>query len=779
MEKQEAAERIAWLVQELESHNYRYYVLAEQTISDREFDMLMKELEELETQFPECVVPDSPTQRVGGETLDEFVTKDHSMPMLSLDNTYNKDELRLFDKRVRDRSGENNFNYVVEPKIDGVSIAVRYEHGMLVQALTRGNGVSGDDVTANVRTIRSVPVRLRAENPPEVFEVRGEIFMSRDGFARLNNSRRDAGEKEFVNARNATAGSLKLLDPKMVAKRPLDAVFYSAGEISAIDIDSQQHLLATMREFGLKGSDFAESADDFESLVTLIEKLDETRGKFVYEIDGAVVKVDKFAMRDKIGFTAKAPSWAIAYKYAGEMKETRLKDITVQVGRTGVLTPVAELEPVFLAGSTISRATLHNQEEIERKDIRIGDSVMIEKAGEVIPAVISVVREKRPENTRRFNLYDHINGLCPACGECVVKDPQFVAWRCENLLCPAQGVRRLQHFASRNAMDIGQLGESVAQALFNAKLVKEPLDLYNLQIDELKDLNLGSEDEPRMFGEKNGTKLLKALEAARTYPLDRWLFAIGIPNVGRTTAYQIAQVHDTMKDVACSQILRDIADLFAMQDDVKEVNPKAKANRAKSDTEREELGQKLDALLENIETVGERLVEKGLMRRKDSSRPEYVTTGGIARASASAVIDFFESEAGERLLSRMDELNIHPVSATAQNEDSEGTSQFADKTCVLTGSLSQMTRSEAQDLLRKLGAKATGSVSKNTDYLIAGENAGSKLAKAEKLGVTIISEQDFIDLANGVPAGNSDEVEPEEPQEREDSKGEEQLEFNF
>jgi DNA ligase (NAD+) len=750
MNSEQASERIDALRAQIRRHNRLYYVEAAPEIGDREYDVLYAELVELERRFPDLATPDSPTRRVGGEPLKGFETRAHSVPMLSLDNTYNDDDLRKFHEYVVRGLQTDRVDYTVEPKVDGVSISIRYENGLLAQALTRGNGTEGDDVTANVRTIQSIPLRLNADAPPPVLEARGEVFMSRQGFADLNTKRRAAGETQFANARNATAGTLKLLDPRLVAARPLDCVFYAQGEIRGLDVAGQKQLLDAFRQFGLRTQTFCPVVHGLDGILGAVHDLETKRHSFPYDIDGAVIKVNDFAQRRTLGFTAKAPSWAKAFKYEAEQTETVLRDITVQVGRTGVLTPVAELDPVALAGSTISRATLHNEDDIRKKDIRIGDTVVIEKAGDVIPAVVRIVPEKRPADTRPFDLVGHIDGVCPSCGSMVVRDPQFVAWRCENLYCPAQSVRRVRHFASRDAMDIEALGGIVAEKLVASECIAEPLDLFALKVGDIADLNLGTDEEPRVFGEKNATKLVDAVERARGMPLSRWLHAIGIPNVGATIAFQIARVHTDIRHVADSDILRDIIALVQKQDDLKEL-------RKHSEAEYRQAGAELDRLAQRL--IGLGLAKPGAA--KGSSAKRYVTTH-IGPKTAQSVLDFFASDMGRTILDRLRELGIDPRGeGTAENESAAGnspeTNRLANLTFVLTGTLETMSRDEAAERIRQLGGTAAGAVSKNTDFLVAGTNTGAtKTRKAAQLGVKVISEKEFLRMLEGNAPENDD-----------------------
>src|SRR5215471_2464444 len=459
---------------------------------------------------------------------------------------------------------------------------------------------------------------------PKVFEVRGEVYMDKHGFEKLNEERRKAGLPLFANMRNATAGSLKHLDPNIVAKRPLGIIFYGTGATEGLELDLHSEIFPLFKEFGLPTSERWWLAHSVDEILNAIRELDRIRTGFAYQTDGAVVKVDSFAQRGRLGFTAKSPRWAIAYKYKAERVETRLFDIIIQVGRTGILTPVAVLEPVLVSGSTVGRATLHNEDEIKRKDIRIGDTVVIEKAGEVIPAVVEVVKSKRPRGTKPFNLSEYIHDKCPVCGRPIRRDPQFVAWRCENLHCPAQTTRRVEFFAARGALDIESVGGIVADKLVERGLVREPLDLFQLKVEQLTKLNLGTEDAPRVFGEKNATKAIRAIERARTLPLSRWLFALAIPDVGKTTATQLARFHDTIEDVASSQLLRDVLDYHAK--------------------EKNERGE-----------IAERLIKSGFAEPSKSKGDKDGIVTEVGPVVAGSVLDFFASGTGKKILGRMTE----------------------------------------------------------------------------------------------------------------------------
>src|SRR5215475_14257640 len=568
MDRAEAEKNIGQLRDEIRKHDRLYYQDAAPIISDRDYDRLYKDLIDLETQFPDLLTPDSPTQRVGGKPLEAFAQIQHRAPMLSLDNTYSEDEVANFYKRITRLLPDEKIPVVIEPKVDGVAVSVMYENGQLKYAATRGDGLVGDDITQNVKTIRSVPHQLRGD-APYIFEVRGEAYLDKAGFEKLNRERKATGLPLFANPRNAAAGSLKHLDPKAVAQRPLGIVFYGTGAVEGADVDLHSEVFSLFKKLGLPTHEDWWLAGSVDEILKRIRDLDQIRRDFPYQTDGAVIKVDALEQRERLGFTAKSPRWAIAYKYAGERVETRLNDIVIQVGRTGILTPVAALEPVLVSGSTVARATLHNEDEIKRKDIRIGDSVVIEKAGEVIPAVVEIVKPKRPRDAKPFDFAKHIHGKCPVCGGAIRRDPEFVAWRCENLYCPAQTTRRVEFFAARGALDIESIGGIVADKLVERGLVREPLDLFELNVEQLAKLNLGTEEAPRVFGEKNATKAINTSERARTLPLSRWLFALAVPDVGKTTATQLARFHNTIGDVANSQLLRDVVDYHEMREDKK------------------------------------------------------------------------------------------------------------------------------------------------------------------------------------------------------------------
>ena len=724
----QAAKRMARLREEIKKHDLLYYQEAAPVISDREYDRLYKELADLEQRHPELAAPDSPTQRVGGAPLKAFEQVRHRLPMLSLDNTYSEEEVAAFYARISRLLPDEKISVVVEPKVDGVAVSLTYEQGKLKRAATRGDGLAGDDITQNVKTIRSVPERLRGA-APALLEVRGEVYMDKRGFEQLNTQRTRAGLPVFANPRNAAAGSLKQLDPKIVAQRPLGLVCYGTDTAEELGIDLHSEVFSLLRKLGLPATETFWTGDSVEEILKAIHQLDKVRHDFAYQTDGAVVKVNSLEQRERLGFTAKAPRWAIAYKYEAERVETRLNDILVQVGRTGILTPVADLEPVTVSGSRVARATLHNEDEIKRKDIRIGDTVVIEKAGEVIPAVVEVVKAKRPRGARPFHFFEHIHGKCPVCGGPIHRDPKFVAWRCQNLQCPAQTTRRVEFFAARGALDIESVGGIVADKLVEHELVREPLDVFELKLDDLASLNLGTEENPRVFGEKNATKAIETIARAKSFPLSRWLFALAIPEVGKTTATQLAAFHDHLEDVADSQILRDVRDYHTKLEE-------ARALRRQDPARYQKVRQQIE------EIVG-RLMKAGFAERsKARSEKEFGIVTEVGPVVAESVLNFFASEAGKRALRRSKQLGIKPKSERISRKAAAAL-PLAGKTFVLTGTLPTMTRDEAGAKIEVLGGHVSGSVSRKTDYVLAGGAAGSKLEKARELGVRILDEAAF------------------------------------
>lgn len=754
--------RIEKLRQEIEEHDRRYYVEARPLISDTEYDALFRELRSLEQKNPTLVTRDSPTQRVGGQPGTGFKQVRHAVPMLSLDNLFAKEgfeSLRKWMVSVEKLLPGEKLEWLVEPKIDGVAVNVRYERGLLVAGATRGDGETGDEITENLKTIGAVPLRLR--NAPEVLEVRGEVYMTAAGFRRVCDTMIAAGEEPFANPRNATAGSLKLLDPRTVAKRPLEIVFYGLGQFSGAEPPTQAALLDLLRDLGLPVPPFKKICVTPEEIFSAINELDVIRDSFGFETDGAVIKLNQVALRERAGYTARFPRWAKAWKYIAEQSETRLRDITIQVGRTGTLTPVAELEPVLLRGSKISRATLHNEDEIRRKDIRIGDTVVIEKAGEVIPAVVRVVLEKRPAGAEPFDFIKHLGGKCPACGGAVKRDEKYSAWFCENINCPAQKTRRLEYFAKRGALDIESLGGIVADKLVERGLVNDPLDVFDLELTPLGALNLGTDSEPRIFGEKNAAKLLEAVSRARGLPLARWLLALAIPEVGEETAYDLAKFHPSIGEVANSDLLRDVIQLDRCREEVEASKPRARVNKEKSELEKEALAARHESSIKQANEIGRRLIEAGFAqaaKKKGATDADAVVA--VGPVAAKAVLAWFASPSGRQVLARLNELGIEPRGATIATPS--GWHPFAGKTFVITGSLAGMERSEAAEKIRLAGGNVNTSVSKKTDFLLVGENAGSKLDEAVKHGVTQLTEQEFLELLEAKGAEHEGQIAPEQ-----------------
>lgn len=655
-----AEQRIAELRADIEEHNRRYYEEAAPAISDREYDRLYRQLVELEERYPQFATPDSPTQQVGGAPHKAFAPVTHRVPMRSLDNTYSEEEVAAFYRRMKKILPNDKIPVVVEPKVDGVAVSLLYENGRLQYAATRGDGTTGDDVTQNIRTIRSLPKRLKGD-PPRILEVRGEVFMTKKGFAKLNAERSEAGLPVFANPRNSAAGSLKQLDPSITAQRPLGVIFYGTGAVEGVELAHQLELIALLKKLGLPCNERWWTADSLEGILRAIHELEKVRHDFVYETDGAVVKVDSFAQRESLGVTAKAPRWAMAFKYEAERVETRLLDILVQVGRTGVLTPVAALEPVVVSGSTVGRATLHNEEEIARKDIRIGDTVVVEKAGEVIPAIVSVRTDLRDGSEKSFRMPTK----CPVCGSKVVKDEGQVAVRCVNARCPAQLKRRIEHFASRGAMDIEGLGEAMVEQLVSRGLVREVSDIYRLTSEELRALE--------RMGEKSVANLLGAIARSKQQPLWRLLFALGVLHVGVSAA-------------------RALADHFPDLDAVMAATPEQ---------------------LQRIPDVGE--------------------------VVGNSIAQFFREPHNREMIEK---LRAAGLRLTSEPKPAAGDSKIKGTIWVITGALSQPREEIAEEIIRR-GGKVSGSVSKKTNFVLAGEEAGSKLAKAKQLGVQILSEDEF------------------------------------
>lgn len=657
-------EKIDRLTEQLKKYAHQYYALDEPLVSDAEYDSLLQELMKLEEEHPELKHEDSPTGRVGGETLDQFRKVQHDVPMLSLSNAFNAEELRDFDRRAQNGLGHAP-TYSCELKIDGLAVTLKYEDGKFVLGATRGDGTTGEDITSNLRTINSIPLTLQE---PVTLEVRGEAFMPKKSFARLNQAKEEKGEPVFANPRNAAAGSLRQLDPKIAADRHLDIFVYSLGEYPEKNLRSHHEALAYVRKLGLKTNQEAQHLESIEEVISFCEGWQEKRGDLPYEIDGIVVKVDSLEDQKKLGFTAKSPRWATAYKFPAEEVVTTLRRIELNIGRTGVVTPTAILDPVTVAGSTVQRATLHNEDIIREQDIKLGDRLLIKKAGDVIPKVVRVLVDERTGEEEDFLMPTH----CPECESELVRIEGEVALRCVNPKCPAQLREGLIHFVSRNAMNIDGLGERVITQLFEHKLIEDVADLYRLKREELLELE--------RMGEKSVDNLLEAIHVTKENSLEKLLFGLGIRYVGAKAAKTLAMNFGTME--------------------------KLQQASAEDLTEIEEIGEKM----------------------------------------ADAIATYFEHEEVQNLLQELEELGINmkytgPLPAAGAESDSV----FAGKTFVLTGSMEEMARPDAKKEVELLGGKVTGSVTKKTDVLIAGEKAGSKLTKAEDLGIDIWNEAEFME----------------------------------
>lgn len=667
MDMKQAEKRIKELQEVLTQYGYEYYVLDKPTISDHEYDQLLRELISLENQFPQFITPDSPTQRVGGEVLEGFKKVEHRVPMLSLSNAFNEQDLRDFDRRVRQALGED-YEYVCELKIDGLAISLRYENGKFVQGATRGDGTVGEDITVNLRTVKSIPLKLK-ENV--TIEVRGECFMPKKSFVELNRQREAKGEELFANPRNAAAGSLRQLDPKIAASRNLDVFLYSIGENHVSHIEKHSEFLDYLDQIGLKTNKERKVCPTLDDVLKYVEEWESKRPELPYEIDGIVIKVDRFDQQEKLGYTVKSPRWAIAYKFPAEEVETKLIDVELSVGRTGVVTPTAILEPVRVAGTTVQRASLHNEDLIKEKDIRVGDFVIIKKAGDIIPEVVRPLPEKRTGEEQPFAMPEE----CPECGSELVRLDEEVALRCINPKCPAQIREGLIHFVSRNAMNIDGLGEKVITQLFDKNLVSNVADLYKLKYDQLIALE--------RMGDKSVNNLLSAIEASKDNSLERLLFGLGIRHVGAKAARILAEHYEHI-------------------------------DRLMAATEEE---------LQSINEIGEKM--------------------------ANSIVTYFQLPEVKELITELKNLGVNvtykgpKVSRSEQIE-----SAVAGKTIVLTGKLERYSRSEAKEKLEQLGAKVTGSVSKNTDVVIAGTDAGSKLKKAQDLGIEVWNEEQLVEVLN-------------------------------
>jgi len=655
--------KINLLREKIADADYKYYVLTEPDIEDLKYDMMMKELEALEKEYPELITPDSPTQRVSGEPTKKFKTVTHSVKMLSLANSYNFDDLIDFDKRIKNLIPNQKYEYVCELKFDGLAVALIYQNGKFSLGATRGDGTTGDDVTNNLKTIRSIPLVTKSETYNN-FEVRGEVFIKKDDFIKINEEQELKEEKIFANARNTAAGTLKLKNSKTVASRPLNIFAYYLIS-NEIKLTSHFENLQILKKLKFPVNPYAKKVSSIDEVKKFCDEVDILREKLPYEIDGVVVKIDSLRQQDTLGSVAKSPRWAIAYKFKAKEQVTKLKAITLQVGRIGTITPVAELEPVFLAGSTISRATLHNFDEIKRKDIRVGDYVTIEKGGDVIPKVTGVVKEKRPKGSKEFPLPEQ----CPVCNTKLERPEDEVSFYCPNYFCKAQIQGRIEHFVFRDAMDIEGLGTSIIEIFLQKGFIKDIADLYKLKEHKVELIKL------ERFGEKSINNILNSIEESKKKPFEKVLFAIGIRHIGEKSAKIIAKHFNSIDKLSTASV-EDIS---------------------------------------NVHEIGPKIAE--------------------------SIVNFFKDEKSKILIEKLRKAGINFKSEKVNEENLNP--NFKSKTFVLTGSLENYTRDKAAELIENLGGRVSSSVSKNTDYVLAGAEAGSKLDQARKLGVKIISENEF------------------------------------
>ncbi len=769
------AQRILLLREQIDQHNYRYYVLDEPSIPDAEYDRLFQELKALEARYPELVTPDSPTQRVGAKPEGGFAEVAHELPMLSLDNAFEADDLRAFVRRIGERLEQQDTDsiaFACEPKLDGLAISLIYENGVLVRGATRGDGYTGEDITLNVRTIASVPLKLLGHGWPQRLEVRGEVYMPKEGFEALNEQARARDEKTFVNPRNAAAGSLRQLDPAVTARRPLEFCCYSTGIVEGGELpDSHSETLKLLNQWGLRINSEMRVVRGVGGCLEYYRRLAEKRNDLAYEIDGIVFKVDARTLQQQLGFVSRAPRWAIAYKFPAQEEITRLNDVEFQVGRTGAVTPVARLEPVFVGGVTVSNATLHNMDEIARLDVRIGDHVMIRRAGDVIPQIVKVVTEKRTGNETAVEIPQQ----CPVCGSEIERTKlvkrgkggeqisEGAIYRCVGrLACEAQLRQALFHFGSRKAMDIDGLGEKNIEQLVARGLVRSPADLYRLTVDDLLTLE--------GFARVSSEKLIDAIDQSRATTLEKFVYALGIPEVGEETARTLArdlgslnrirtalprtlailkdigltvahEIHNFMADDHNRQVIDDLLQQGVTPSERGEINS-ALAGRVSfaaliQSLEIARLGPKgAQALAEHFESVD------ALLATTETQLRRVTGVNSAARESLLAFVDDEESCRQVRALEQqLREFGLH---WECKRADATQTLPLSGQTWVLTGTLATLTRDEAKQRLEALGAKVAGSVSKNTDTLVAGEKAGSKLDKARKLAVAVMDEDAFL-----------------------------------
>lgn len=664
---QDVKKRVEKLHDLLNQYSYEYYVQDNPSVPDSEYDKLLHELIEIEEKYPEFKSTDSPTVRVGGEAQSSFEKVNHDTPMLSLGNAFNEEDLRKFDQRIRDSIGK--VEYMCELKIDGLAVSLKYENGRFVQGLTRGDGTTGEDITENLRTIHAIPLKIKE---PLNFEVRGEAYMPRRSFIHLNNEKEQNGEQPFANPRNAAAGSLRQLDSKLAAKRKLSVFLYSVNDLTEFNATTQSEALEELDQLGFKTNQERERVSDIEGVLNYIEKWTSKRESLSYDIDGIVIKVNDLSQQEEMGYTQKSPRWAIAYKFPAEEVITKLLDIELSIGRTGVVTPTAILEPVKVAGTTVSRASLHNEDLIHERDIRIGDSVVIKKAGDIIPEVVKSILDRRPNESEIYHMPTH----CPSCGHELVRIEGEVALRCINPKCQAQLIEGLIHFVSRQAMNIDGLGTKIIHQLYENQLIKDVADIFYLKEEDLLPLE--------RMGKKKVDNLLLAIEKSKEQSLEHLLFGLGIRHLGVKASQVLAERYETM----------------------------------------DQLFKVTESELIEIQDIGDKL--------------------------AQSVVTYLENSDIRSLIEKLSNKNVNMSYKGIKTTEIEGHPDFSGKTIVLTGKLEQMTRNEASEWLKMQGAKVTSSVTKSTDIVIAGADAGSKLAKAEKYGTEIWTEAAFIEKQNGI-----------------------------
>jgi len=739
---QTVRKRVTELHQELHEHNHRYYVLDDPLISDAEYDRLLRELQDIETRYPELITPDSPTRRVGAAPLKSFGEVRHAVRMLSLDNAFNDTELADFDRRVRERLELDTVDYAAEPKLDGVAVSLLYEHGVLVRAATRGDGTTGEDITGNVRTIASVPLRLSGRSIPALLEVRGEVYLSHRGFAELNRAEVDGGRKPFVNPRNAAAGSLRQLDPKITATRPLEIYCYGTGRVDGGRLpDRHSEILEQLRNWHLRVYEGVERVQGLAGCQIYYRKLESQRASLPFDIDGVVFKVDRTDLQERLGTVSRAPRWAIARKFQAQEEQTRVLDIAVQVGRTGALTPVARLEPVFVGGVTVTNATLHNEDEVHRKDVRVGDTVIIRRAGDVIPEVVSVIRDKRPEKSEPFKMPDN----CPVCGSVAARIEGEAVTRCTgHLVCKAQRIEALKHFVSRKAMDIEGVGGKLIKQLVDRELVKNPADLYQLELKTLMTLDL--------VAEKAAENIKNAINNSMEVSFSRFLYALGIPGIGEELARVLSENFKSIDELRKSKYedfvktgIKGIGKEKAMTiiNYVRE-HPDLACNKGEN-LSSFLLRQKIKGVNKDIAKRIEdkfRLLSRLQKASVEDLKNQTIKIEGIGTEIASAIINFFQESRNNEVIDQL----LEVIEIDYQNDNKNKEAPLNGKVIVITGTLSAFSRDQLKLKLVALGAKVASSVSRNTDYLIVGDNPGSKYEKAISLGVKILDEEECIDL---------------------------------